>query len=90
MRVLLVAWIVAGSVGRVFLSVRSEGSGCAVPGYLLATENALHKVGDAIKRKRLDILVVGSGSSALAGSDGVNASYPARLEAALRDKACRV
>jgi hypothetical protein len=63
-----------------------DTSGCTVPAYLLATESALPKVADAIKtRKRLDILVVGSGSSALPGSDGASMSYPARLEAALRE-----
>jgi hypothetical protein len=57
-----------------------------VPAYLLATENALPKVGDAIKtRKRLEVLVVGSGSSALPGADGASMSYPARTEAALRE-----
>ena len=63
-----------------------EIPGCAVPAYLLATENALPKVADAIKtRKRLEVLVVGSGSSALPGADGVSMSYPARTEAALRE-----
>jgi hypothetical protein len=63
-----------------------ETPGCAVPAYLLATENALPKVADAIKtRKRLEVLVVGSGSSALPGADGVSMSYPARTEAALRE-----
>lgn len=85
MRALLVACVVAGL--WMASSVRAEeGSGCAVPAYLLATENALPKVAEAVKTsKRLNILVVGSGSSALAGSDGANASYPARLEAALRE-----
>lgn len=60
---------------------------CEVPPYLLASENPLTRVADAIKtRQRLDILVVGSGSSVLAGPDGLNASYPARLEKALREK----
>jgi len=64
-----------------------DGPGCAVPAYLLATDSPLPKVADAIKtKKRLDILVIGSGSSALAGPDGASVSYPARLEAALRDK----
>ena len=63
-----------------------DAHGCAVPAYLLATESALPKVADAIKtRKRLDILVAGSGSSALPGSDGASMSYPSRLEAALRE-----
>lgn len=84
MRVLLVASIVAGLL--IASSARAEEAGCAVPAYLLATENALPKVAEAVKTsKRLNILVVGSGSSALAGSDGVSASYPARLEAALRE-----
>jgi len=63
-----------------------DAHGCAVPAYLLATESTLPKVADAIKtRKRLDILVAGSGSSALPGSDGASMSYPSRLEAALRE-----
>jgi hypothetical protein len=62
-----------------------EDPGCTVPAYLLTTESKLPKVADSIKtRKHLEILVVGSGSSLLAGPDGASASYPARLEAALR------
>lgn len=64
-----------------------DGPGCPVPAYLLATDSALPKVAEAIKtRKRLDILVIGSGSSTLVGPDGASASYPTRLEAALREK----
>lgn len=64
-----------------------EDVGCTVPAYLLTTESRLTKVADAVKaHKKLDILVVGSGSSLLAGADGASASYPARLEAALRAK----
>jgi hypothetical protein len=60
---------------------------CEVPAYLLTSESSLAKVAEAIKnRQRLDILVVGSGSSLLAGPEGASASYPARLEAALREK----
>lgn len=60
---------------------------CVAPAYLLATESTLPKVAAAVQAdKRLNILVIGSGSSALAGSDGVAASYPARLEAALRER----
>jgi hypothetical protein len=60
---------------------------CEVPSYLLTTEATLPRVAEAIKaRRRIDILVVGSASSLLAGSDGASASYPARLEVALRDK----
>lgn len=64
-----------------------EDTGCTVPAYLLTTETQLARVAASIKtRKQLDILVVGSGSSLLAGSDGATASYPARLEASLRAK----
>jgi hypothetical protein len=85
MRVLLVAGIVAGVLIGSFARAE-DGPGCAVPAYLLATENGLPKVAEAIKtKKRLDILVIGSGSSALAGPDGAITSYPARLEAALRE-----
>ncbi|CAN5184966.1 SGNH/GDSL hydrolase family protein [soil metagenome] len=85
MRVVLVASIVAGLLIGSF--ARAEDTpGCAVPAYLLATENALPKVADAVRtKKRLDILVIGSGSSALTGPDGATMSYPARLEAALRE-----
>jgi hypothetical protein len=83
MKKVLIAAAVMGLL--TFSPVRAE-DGCAVPAYLLTTENALPKVADAVKtRKRLEILVVGSGSSALAGPDGATASYPARLEAALRE-----
>jgi hypothetical protein len=36
--------------------------------------------------QRLDILVVGAGSSRLPGSNGVNKAYPARLQIALAEK----
>lgn len=82
---LLIAGITAGLV--MASPSRSESNpNCPVPAYLLTTESAFPKVADAIKnRKRLDILVVGSGSSALSGADGASASYPARLEVALRE-----
>jgi hypothetical protein len=60
---------------------------CEASSYLLASEASLARVADAVKiSKRLDILVVGSASSLLAVPDGAKASYPARLEAALREK----
>lgn len=86
MRVLIVTGMIAGLLTAA--PARAEESpGCVVPNYLLVTESALPKVADAVKTaKRLNVLVVGSGSSALAGSDGVSTSYPARLEAALRER----
>lgn len=60
---------------------------CEASSYLLASEASLARVAEAVKTsKRLDILVVGSASSLLAVPDGAKASYPAHLEAALREK----
>jgi hypothetical protein len=59
---------------------------CDVPAYLLSSDSALPKVEQALKDgQRLDILVVGSRSSTIGTSDGA-AAYPARLQAALREK----
>ena len=59
---------------------------CDVPAYLLSSDSALSKVEQALKDgQRLDILVVGSRSSTIGTSDGA-AAYPARLQAALREK----
>src|SRR5690606_13780952 len=47
----------------------------------------LHRVEKAVKQDRqLKVVVVGTGSSLLAGGDGVQRSYPARLEAALKER----
>lgn len=58
---------------------------CSVPGYLLFGDSALHRVSAAVQKKQpIKIVVAGTGSSFLPGKDGVNAAYPARLEAALK------
>jgi hypothetical protein len=58
---------------------------CDVPAYLLTTESSLPKVTDAVKGGRpLEILVVGSRSSTINASEA--SAYPARLQAALREK----
>lgn len=61
---------------------------CDVPADLLSPgDSVLDKVATAVKSQRkLDVLVVGSGSSGLAGPDGASFAYPARLEANLREK----
>jgi len=63
---------------------RAQAPGnCDVPGYLLFGDTELKRVGTAVKdQKRLNIVVIGTTSSNLAGS-GAKA-YPARLEARLR------
>src|SRR5882757_4432283 len=60
---------------------------CEVPTYLWFGNNDLKHVAEAVKKdKRLTIAVVGTGSSALAGPDGPPSAYPARLQAALKQK----
>ena len=58
---------------------------CEVPASLLTTESALPKVAEAVKNGRpLDILVIGSRSSTIPGSE--TSAYPARLLASLKER----
>jgi hypothetical protein len=71
------------------LPVRAEDApapqSCEVPDYLLSSESALPKVGQAVKGGHpLDILVIGSRSSTITASEA--SAYPARLQAALKEK----
>ena len=60
---------------------------CDVPDSFLTSENDLTNVTNAVKaHQRLDISVIGTGSSALAGIDGARYAYPARLEQALQQQ----
>jgi hypothetical protein len=52
-------------------------AGAAVPDF------AMPRVAAAIAKKRLDVAVIGSASSELAGPSGTNIAYPTRLQAAL-------
>jgi lysophospholipase L1-like esterase len=65
----------------------AERHACEIPGYLLFGNNELRHVAEVVKRDhRLTIAVVGTGSSILAGPDGPTSAYPARLEAALKQR----
>jgi hypothetical protein len=58
---------------------------CEVPEYLLTSESALPKVMEAVKGGHaLDILVVGSRSATINGSEA--GAFPQRLQAALKQK----
>src|ERR1700692_1975872 len=60
---------------------------CDVPESFLSSESELTNVANEVKvRQRLDISVIGTGSSSLAGADGVRFAYPARLEQALQEQ----
>jgi len=66
--------------------VRAEDAPeCDVPAYLLATESPLPKVAEAVKSGHsLDVLVIGSRSSTINASEA--GAYPARLQAALKER----
>jgi hypothetical protein len=56
-----------------------------VPPSFLASDNDLGRVlKEAKSRQRLDISVIGTGSSSLPGPDGTHFAYPAQLEQALQ------
>jgi hypothetical protein len=57
---------------------------CEVPQSLIASDTTLARVTKEIKEKhRLDVAVVGTGSSTLPGPNGASFAYPARLQTAL-------
>jgi hypothetical protein len=58
---------------------------CDVPQSFLASDNDLGRVLKEVKsRQRLDIVVLGTGSSSLPGPDGAHFAYPVQLEQALQ------
>jgi hypothetical protein len=59
---------------------------CEVPDYLTHVPGRLPHVVAALKEHRLNILVVGTGSSTLKGPNGAKEAYPARLQASLAQK----
>jgi hypothetical protein len=58
---------------------------CLVAQHQLEHTFPLPQVAGAIAAKKLNVLVVGSGSSTLPGSNGVKNAYPARLQKALME-----
>jgi lysophospholipase L1-like esterase len=82
MKALIAACLAGCMSASVALALDSDI--CDVPNYLLFSEPELNRVNAAVtKNKKLDLVVVGTGSSLLGGGDGPGRSYPARLEAAL-------
>jgi hypothetical protein len=64
-----------------------ETDPCEVPGYILFGDSKLDHVKKSVEEnKKLTILVLGSGSSALPGADGMSRSYPGRLEEILQKR----
>lgn len=66
-------------------SAAAVPAACEVPSSLIETDSQLPKVAEAIKAgKPLEILVIGSRSSTIPSSE--DSSYPARLQAILKEK----
>ncbi len=64
-----------------------EADPCEVPAYLLFGDGKLDRVKKAVEEhKKLNILVLGSGSSVLPGPEGATKSYPGRLEELLKQR----
>jgi hypothetical protein len=77
--------VLTGCLAATPLYAEDDPPACEVPAYLLSTESALPKVADAVKGGRaLNILVVGSRSTTINGSD--TSAFPARLQATLKEK----
>lgn len=80
-RVLLLALLVLA--GPAWAELPAE---CGVAAHLVETSYPLPKVRRALAEKKLNILVVGAGSSQLPGANGEKNAYPARLQQALSDQ----
>jgi len=84
--VIAVLTTIALSGGAALAEPAPPAMECAVPEWLMP-EGEFARVGQAIKdHHRLDITVVGSGSSVLSGPDGARFAYPAQLEQSLRER----
>ena len=59
---------------------------CEAPATLTHVEGRLPQVARMIGDRKLDVMVVGTGSSLLAGPNGARNAYPARLQAALESR----
>jgi hypothetical protein len=81
----LLAAVAASGLARAEDAPKDTSQTCDVPAYLLTSESSLPKVADALKKGQpLNILVVGSRSSTIASAE--SSAYPARLQAALKER----
>ncbi|HLZ06248.1 MAG TPA: SGNH/GDSL hydrolase family protein [Bradyrhizobium sp.] len=79
--------LLAATYAAAPLRAEDAPAGCDVPASLLESESSLPKVEAAVKAGQpLDILVIGSRSSTISGPDANGFAYPARMQAALKDK----
>lgn len=85
MRGVIIALAVALASACATVSKAEMPAQCRVVEHQLDRETGLPRVAKAIANKKLNILVIGAGSSSLPGS-GADKAYPARLEAALAEQ----
>jgi hypothetical protein len=76
---------IALTAALLFISGATAGEheDCAAVANLVTADYPLRRVANAIAAKELNIAVIGSASSQLAGAGGKQEGYPSRLEAAL-------
>jgi hypothetical protein len=77
----LLAWLILSAPG-----LAEDPAACLVAISQAESEFPLPQVARAIDAKKLNVLVVGAGSSVLPGPNGIKNAYPARLQQALTEK----
>jgi hypothetical protein len=88
-RTLVGVALLAGFAAPGLARADDVGQTCDVPAYLLTSESPLSKVAEAVKTARpLNILVIGSRSSTIVAAEA--SAYPARLQAALKERLPKV
>jgi lysophospholipase L1-like esterase len=80
--IMLVAWLTLAAP----VLAEEDAAECLVAIHQIDRDFPLPQVARALAAKRLDILVVGAGSSTLPGPNGAKHAFPARLQRALADK----
>jgi hypothetical protein len=83
MRMAFVTVISIALSASVALAADGDDDPCAVAQNLVHADFPLPQVANAIRQHQLDVVVVGTASSALGWPGGQSKAYPARLEAAL-------
>lgn len=85
--VLLALAMSALAIAHAQAQTQAQPDVCEVPEYLTHVEGKFARVPTAVRKDhRLLVLVIGTGSSSLAGPEGARSAYPARLEAALASR----
>jgi GDSL-like Lipase/Acylhydrolase family len=85
MRTLTAGPLLAGLFAAVLAGpvLAAEEGACYVAGSLVHADFALPRVAAAIERKHVSVVVLGSASSTLPGTEGAAKAYPARLQESL-------